>query len=181
MPRRSREEEEGALHHVFARGSRKAQVFHDPADRHVYLDLLSRTVDKHAWLCLAYCLMGNHVHLLVETPRTNLGLGMQYLHGRYGAYYSRRYALPGHVFHGPYGSKRVKDDAQLWTAVRYIARNPVEAGLCARPEEWVWGSHGRRPEWLAHARLLEFFAAAGGDAAARYDALVEASSEAICV
>jgi REP element-mobilizing transposase RayT len=152
-------------------------VFIDRPDRHVYLRLLEQTVARFEWRLLSYCLMRNHVHLLVETPRANLGLGMQWIHGQYGRHYVNRHKVPGHVFHRPYGSKRVKDEAQLWTAIRYIAQNPVDAGLCETAAGWEWSSHagvvGRTaPAWVARGRLLEYFEGLGGVPAERYAALV---------
>jgi putative transposase len=177
MPRRPREEEAGAVHHVWARGSRKAAVFLDDPDRWVYLRLLERTVLRFGWLCLSYCLMGNHSHLLIETPQPNLGEGMRWFHGSYGRHFVDRHSRPGHVFQRPFGSKRVMDDAQMWTTVRYIAQNPVEAGLCASPGEWAWSSHaavvdGANPAWVARERLLAYFDGLGGEPAARYADLV---------
>jgi REP element-mobilizing transposase RayT len=134
------------------------------------------------WRCLAYCLMDNHVHLLVETPAANLGLGMQRLHGKYGRDFNDRHGRSGHVFQGRFGSKRMIDDEQLWTTARYIARNPVEAGLCRDALEWEWSSHAgvlaaSAPGWLDVSRLLSYFGAAGGDAATRYSELVEGDPE----
>lgn len=99
--------------------------------------------------------MTNHVHLLVETPEPNLGVGMRRLHGDYGLRFNQRHGTVGHVFQGRYGSVRVKDDAQMVTAVRYIDRNPVKAGLGA---DWPWSSSAAMrgataPPWLAIDRL----------------------------
>ena len=84
------------------------------------------------------------------------------------------------LFQGRYNAVGVKDDAQLWTTVRYIVNNPVEAGLCDAPEAWPWSSHaavieGTAPRWLDAARLLAYVAAYGGDPATRYAALVKGS------
>jgi putative transposase len=177
MARRPREEEPGAVHHVWARGNRKELVFHDDVDRRLYLRLLAFAVAKYEWLCLSYCLMDNHVHLLVETPQANLGRGMQWIHGHYGAYFAKRIERPGHVFQKPFGSKRVKDESQLWTAIRYIAQNPVDAGLCETAATWEWSSHAAvvgaaAPAWVARERLLAYFEGLGGEPAERYAALV---------
>ena len=165
------------MHHVSARGNRKDSLFLDERDRRLYLRLLEHAVSRYEWLCLCYCLMGNHIHLLIETPRPNLGMGMQWMHGHYGAHLSRRLERPGHAFQGRYDAKRVKDDAQMWQTVQYVARNPVKAGLCAEPGEWEWSSHrgmvdGTTPAWVARGRLLEYFEGLGGVPAERYAALV---------
>ena len=108
---------------------------------------------------LSYCLMPNHVHLLLETPDPNLPVGMQILQGPYARRFNRRHRLVGHLFQGRYGAVRVKDDVHLWTAATYIARNPVEAGHCKEPWESSWTSvaprlverleaiAGTAPEW----------------------------------
>ncbi len=154
MPRRPREEEEGAIHHVYARGNNRAVLFVDDADRIAYLELIGRAVGHCGWLCLAYCLMGTHVHLLIKTPQPNLAAGMQRAHGRYAELFNVRHARVGHVFQGRYGAVRVRTDAQLHVVTQYIDRNPVEAGMTRSPTRWPWGSagaiaHGREPLWLA--------------------------------
>lgn len=177
MSRKPREELAGAIHHVYARGNAKDAIYLDDADRGEYLVILGKTVARQRWRCLAYCLMDNHVHLLIETPAPNLGAGMQWLHGRYAQAFNRRYGRSGHVFQGRFGGVRVKSDAQLLMVTRYIARNPVEAGLCAEPAEWLWSSHAtalgdRGPRWLDTTRLLAFFGASGGESRRRYAELV---------
>ena len=179
MPRKPREERPGAIHHVYARGNDRRVVFRDDADRWTYLTLLGRMTRRQRWLLLAYCLMDNHVHLLVETPEPNLGRGMQRLHGTYAQTHNERHGRCGHLFDGRYGAKPVKTDAQLWVVAAYIARNPVEAACCRRAEEWPWSSHaavlgGRSPAWLSVARLLEHFAGAGDRPRERYAAFVAA-------
>ncbi len=162
------------MHHVWARGNNKALLFHDDVDREGYLWLLGSVVVRHRWRCLSYCLMDNHMHLLVETPEPNLGDGMQRLHGDFGRGFNRRHARSGHVFQGRFGSKPVGSDEQLWTVAGYIAANPVEAGLCRSPEDWRWNSHacvvGRQavPGWLDVERLFERFEVWGGNPRARY-------------
>jgi hypothetical protein len=85
--------------------------------------------------------MANHYHLLVETPRANLDDAMQRLNGTYAMRFNRHYERTGHVFQGRYGTKLITDDDYALAVVRYIALNPVEAGVCARPEEWPWSSY----------------------------------------
>ena len=166
MPRPLRPEFSGAVHHVWARGNNRQLIFIDDEDRAVYVDKLARTVRWKRWRCLAYCLMPNHVHLLVETPEANLGAGMQWFHGSYAREFNDRHARVGHVFQGRFGNKIMLTDEQLWTAAAYVARNPVEAGLVERAEEWRWGSHaavvaGAAPDWLDVERLAGYFGGLG--------------------
>ena len=162
-----------------ARGVVKRPIYLDEQDRVRYLELLRETIRRFGWQCLSYCLMGNHVHLLIQTPEPNLGVGMQRLHGAYGASFNERHGYSGHVFQGRFKNERVSTDAQLLVAAAYVALNPVEAGLCARPGDWAWSAYaatvgGGAPWWLAAPQLLAYFAAYGGDGVERYAAFVEA-------
>jgi REP element-mobilizing transposase RayT len=169
----------GDIFHVYARGNRKADIFLDEIDCDTYVSRLGRAVSRHDWRCLSYCLMPNHVHLLIELTSENLPVGMHWLHGPYARIFNARHNESGHVFQGRYGAVRVTDDAQLATTVGYIAVNPAVARLVDRPEAWRWGSHRalagaeQLPSWLAAARLRELLAGAfGGDGASRYGELV---------
>jgi putative transposase len=168
MPRRLREEAAGAIFHVYARGNNKQAIFLDDRDRVEYLRLLAETVRQFGWRLMGYCLMDNHVHLLIETPEPNLGAGIQRLHGQYGIYFNERHGRVGHVFQGRFGAERIRSEAQLWAVAAYVVRNPVEAGLCPRPEDWPWSSHravldGTAPKWLDAARLIWHFSGVGGE------------------
>lgn len=175
MPRKPREEEAGALHHVCARGAKGELIYVDDVDRQGYLRLLGVVVDELEWRCLAYCLMGNHVHLLVETPHPNLGVGIHHLHGDFARRFNDRHDEKGHVFQGRYKAKRIRSDAQMWQTMRYVAQNPVEAGLCATPADYRWSSHAAVaglsdvvPAFLDAGRALWYFASAGGNPRTRY-------------
>ena len=168
MPRKLREEFPDAVHHAYARGVDRMEIYRDDADRARYLTLLGKVVERHGWRCLAFCLMRNHVHLLVKTPEADLGLGIQRLHGVYAQYFNRRHGRSGHLFQGRFGTKVMRTDAQLLLAARYIARNPVKAGLCREATEWRWSHHratlnGSHPGWLDAPLLLEYFGADGCD------------------
>jgi REP element-mobilizing transposase RayT len=143
MARLARGEVEAGIYHVYARGNRREAIFEDDTDHEKYLELLGRAVRRTKWRAMAYCLMGNHVHLLLETREPNLGAGMQWFHGCYAQAFNRRHCYVGRVFQERYQAKRIRDDSHLWTVVRYIARNPVEAGLCEEPDQWRWSSFRR--------------------------------------
>ncbi len=165
------------IHHVYARGNDRRAIFRTDADREDYLLLLGKVVERMRWQCLAYCLMDNHVHLLVEIAEANLAAGIQRLHGLYALSFNERHGGTGHVFEGRYGSVLQTSDEQLWHTISYIVRNPVEAGLCATAAEWAWSSHsaalrGAAPRWMDPARLFRCFEGAGGDARRRYAELV---------
>lgn len=154
------------------------RLYLDDRDRRTYLAMLGATVRRTAWGCLAYCLMGNHVHLVIETPEPNLAVGMQRLHGGYAQRLNARYKRRGHVFEGRYRAVPVTSDEQLWTTLRYVALNPVTAGLCARPEDYPWSSHaallnGCPPAFLDVQQCLSHFEGGRCPPLERYRRFVE--------
>jgi REP element-mobilizing transposase RayT len=178
MPRPLRTELAGGIHHVWSRGAVKQTIFINDDDRRRYLGGLEKVVKYTSWHCLAYCLMGNHMHLLIETPSPNLSRGMHRLHGPYAQAFNRRHAGSGHVFGKRFDSKVIESDVQLWVTAAYIALNPVRAGLARTPEMWPWSSHahvvaGKSPNWLASGRLLAHFGSLGGNPRERYLDYVE--------
>jgi putative transposase len=176
MARKPRQDSPG-IHHVYARGNDGQRIFRNHRDRTDYLAILGRVIERMHWHCLAYCLMDNHVHLLVETEAANLGRGIQRLHGLYAQTFNDRHQRTGHVFQGRFGSNPVASDAQLWATIAYLARNPVEAGLCESPDGWPWSSHGSvlrgtQPDWFEETRLLRCFEGVGGTPGVRYSELL---------
>jgi putative transposase len=142
VPRKSRREEPGAGHHAFPRGNNRVAIFLDDGDRQVFLVVLKGVVETYGWRLRAYCLMGNHVHLVVQTSLPNFGEGMQRLLSTYVQFFNRRYERSGHLFKRPFKSERIRDERQLAAAIEYVAANPVRAGLCATARDWRWSSHG---------------------------------------
>ena len=108
---------------------------------------------RTGWRILSYCLMGNHMHLLIETQEPNLGTGMHRLHGGYAQYFNRRHGFSGHLFQDRYDSVTIENDAQLWTAAAYIARNPVTAGLCRTATDGSLEQPRRRRRRMVRPRL----------------------------
>ncbi len=131
----------GAVYHVTSRGNARGMVFDDDSDRAKFLDVLSSVIEKYRWLCHAYCLMGNHYHLLLETPEANLSRGMRQLNGIYTQVFNRRHGRCGHLFQGRYKAILVDKDSYLLTLCRYIVLNPVAARMVATPEDWHWSSY----------------------------------------
>jgi putative transposase len=140
MARPHREQIAGGTFHVTSRGNRRQTIYHDDDDRRQFLVLRDRVVRLCGWRVLAYCLMTNHFHLLIETPAQNLSAGMHRLNSSYAKYFNERHSVDGHLFDRRFGSRLVETEEHLNDALRYIAFNPVEAGLCAHPQEWRWSS-----------------------------------------
>lgn len=165
MPRQLRLEFDGALYHLLSRGDRREAIFRDSDDRSRFLATLDATCHKTAWQVHAYCLMSNHFHLVLESPRPNLVSGMKWLLGTYTMRFNRRHRLSGHLFAGRYKSLLIDERSgdYLRTVCDYVHLNPARAGLIAEEEplqSYRWSSYpaylrpSRRPAWLRCDRLL---------------------------
>jgi REP element-mobilizing transposase RayT len=167
MARPLRLEFPGALYHVMSRGNEKSLIFREDRDRHTFLAILASVIRSERWLLHSFCLLGNHYHLLLETPLGRLSHGMHGLNGRYSQDFNRRYERSGHLFEGRFKALIVEKQTHLLELHRYIVLNPVRAGLTERPEDWIWSSYratcGRAavPPWLETRWTLTQFA---GDA-----------------
>src|SRR2546423_1383702 len=129
MPRKLRLECESPIYHVMNRGDRREPVFLDDEDRLLCLETLAEACRKTDWQIHAYCLMDNHFHLVVETPRANLVAGMKWLLGTYTMGFNRRHRLSGHVFAGRYKALLIdeSDPTYLRTVCDYVHLNPAPA------------------------------------------------------
>ncbi len=166
MPRKLRVEYEGAIYHVMNRGDRREPIFLTNKDRELFLGTLEETCQKTGWEVHAYCLMNNHFHLVVETPRANLVAGMRWFLGTYTARFNRRHKYFGHLFSGRYKSLIVDGSGSgyLKTVCDYVHLNPVRARLLSRQQrlaEYPWSSWPEylkapvgRPKWLRVDRLM---------------------------
>jgi len=130
----------GFPHHVTQCGNRRADIFETDADREAYLRFLKKYCDKRGLSVWAYCLMTNHVHLVV-VPQTEASLGqaLRDAHTVYAMYFNSRTQLSGHVWQGRFYSCPL-DESHLWAAVRYVELNPVRAGIVERAEDYSWSS-----------------------------------------
>lgn len=154
MSRPLRIEYPGAWHHVMNHGSRGALVFASPDDGAGFLQLLEDAVRMFGVECHAYCLLPDHYHLLLRTPREGLSRVMRHVNGVYTQRFNQAHRSDGPLFRGRYRAVLVDPDSYLLQVSRYIHRAPVEAGLAARPEAYRWSSYRcytgarSRPAWL---------------------------------
>ena len=166
MARKLRVEYPGAIYHVMNRGDRREEIFKDDKDRERFLETLGEVCLKTGWQVHALCLMGNHFHLVVETPQGNLVAGMKWFLGTYTSRFNRRHKLFGHLFSGRYKALLVDGSGHgyLKTVCDYVHLNPARAKLL-KPEErlrgYRWSSWpeylkapGQRWAWLRADRLL---------------------------
>jgi REP-associated tyrosine transposase len=179
VPRAPRILVSGGIYHVTTTACGERLLFRDNVDREIFEMQLAAVVNKHSWACGSMCLMGTHYHVLVVTPEGDLDAGMHSLNGRYAQTFNQRHGTRGHVFQSRYQCRFIQTDGHLLEVTRYIAMNPVRAGLCRRPGDWRWSSYretiaGRQHrDYLSPAVVLDLF---GGDpdlARARFQAFVE--------
>ncbi len=114
--------------------------YRDAVDRIDWIRRLVRTLDAYGWVCVAFCQLDTHVHLLVEIPNDSLPLGMKHLNAEYSRDFNARHGRVGQFVRGRYGSRRIVDGRDLTGSYAYVVLNPVAAHLVVNPEDWRWSS-----------------------------------------
>jgi putative transposase len=174
MARPLRVEFAGAIYHITSRGNGRQPIFLDRPDWAGFLDILSSAIARFGWICHGYCLMENHYHLVMETPRGNLSRGMRHLNGVYTQFFNRRHKNVGHLLQGRYKAVLVERESHLLSLCRYVVLNPVRAGLVRLPGEWKWSSYRatvgqvKRPPYLAVDWVLAQFGRNRAEAVGKY-------------
>ena len=145
------------------RGRRGEKIFENMEDYWSFVDLLEELSEVFNVKVAAYCLMSNHYHLLVQTPGGNLSRSMRHLNGVYTQRYNRRHGYDGQLFRGRYRSIVVESDSYALELVRYIHRNPLEAGIVDTLQKYPWSSHkpylshAKKWKWLHKDYILKLF------------------------
>lgn len=140
MPRTARQLSKTGIYHIIVRGINRQPIFYDEEDYQRYLNTIGRTLDKQDVFILGYCLMSNHVHLLIQDSNNVIATVMKSIGTSYAYWYNHKYERSGHVFQDRYKSENVEDDAYLMTVIRYIHQNPVKAGIIPEAESYKWSS-----------------------------------------
>ena len=141
VPRSPRDLAPG-IQHVGISAAGGALYFQDDLDRAIWLRLFVTTVSRYRWRCLAVCLLSTHWHAILEIPDDSLALGMHRLVGVYSRRFNARHTRAGYLVRGRYWSRRKESPDAVLVAFRYLARNPLSAGLVDRAEDWRWSSYG---------------------------------------
>ena len=181
MSRRRRTPCRGGIYHVVQRGNRRQAIYETDQDRRLFLEMLADTLPRFGFRYHGYCLMGNHYHLMVETPNANLGKGMHWLNGVYAARFNATHDVDGHLFQDRYWASPVAGAKAVVEVARYIAANPLRAGLCDRAELWPWSTYPMalgitpRPSHVTLDLIMALFDAHLGvdEARVRFRQLVE--------
>src|SRR5206468_7763687 len=126
------------IYHVITRGVARTPIFRDDADRVLFLRLLEVAGRGTGWDVHALCLMGNHYHLVVETGLDRLSTAMHRVNGPYAENFNARYDRSGHLFGDRFAARVIEDEGHLAATCRYVAANPVRAGLCDTAADWPW-------------------------------------------
>ena len=165
MARSKRIQIPGLIRHVMARGNGRMSIFLDDVDYRQFVYLLGDVVESLEIECLNYCVMPNHYHATLRPTLPNLSEGVRLINSRYAQWWNRRHERVGHVFQGRFKDQIVQQEGYLLSLCRYIALNPVRAGLVESPANWEWSSYaattGLRPSpsFLAVDSLLHQFGA----------------------
>lgn len=165
MARALRIEYAGARYHIMCRGNHGQRIFKSQSDADLFIKTLGEACIRNQVVVHAWCLMGNHYHLLLETPQSNLVSAMKWFQGTFTQRYNARHKLWGHLFQGRYKAKVIDDDdgAYFRAVGDYIHLNPADAGLVKQGHlsEWPWSSYrlylsapSKRPEWLKVEPML---------------------------
>ncbi|MDD5089599.1 MAG: transposase [Candidatus Wallbacteria bacterium] len=180
MGRELRIEFDHAFYHVISRGNTRSRIFKKDSDRIKFLEYLQQIHKKFKVVIHAYCLMGNHYHLLMETPKGNLSKVMHTLNTSYTNYYNYRNGRTGHLFSGRYKAILVEKNSYAQILSAYIHLNPVEAKLVEEPEAYEWSSYKYYsnesmvlPDFMETGFILGYFGKCRKKAILRYVKYVE--------
>jgi putative transposase len=179
VSRRLRVEYPGAFYYVTSRGNERRTVFQSNRDREKYLSYLDSAHERYGAVIHVYCLMGNHYHLLLETPRGNLSKILHYINGAYTTCFNIKGSRSGHLFQGRYKGILVDKDRYCKEVSRYVHFNPVRTGMVKTPLEYPWSSYryfvgrDKKPKWSTTEFVLGDFGGEGGRGFKRYREYVE--------
>lgn len=161
MPRNHRKCHKNAWLHIMNKGSNHQNIFLTDDQRYYFLYLLKIAVQRYGAEIHAYCLMSNHYHILIKTPRANISEIMQYIDGNYAAIFNIREKRKGPVFISRYKSIIINSKKYLLDLCRYIHRNPVKANLVQAPQDYPWSScqfyfsSKKCPSWLSTKKIFK--------------------------
>ena len=141
MPRKARKESRTDIYHVMLRGINQQIIFEDEEDFQMFLSTLKECKRISGFDLYAYCLMTNHVHLLLKVGKEPLAMIFRRLGSRYVYWYNRKYQRTGHLFQDRYRSEPIENEAYFLTALRYIIQNPMKAGMEESPGTYPWSSY----------------------------------------
>jgi len=141
VPRQARIKGEFSIYHIIQRGNEKKNLFLSSEDNAKFVEILGRMKIKYKFFLYAFCLMGNHVHLLIDDNGNDISKIIKSVNVSYAQYFNRKYQRCGHLFQDRFWSELVKDERYFLQVSRYIHNNPVRAGVAKEPAEYCWSSY----------------------------------------
>lgn len=141
MVRTAREKSESGIYHAMIRGINKQIIFQDDEDRMRFISTIKQFKDKNIYKVYAYCLMDNHVHILLKEDEHDISSAMRRISASYVLWYNKKYERYGHLFQDRFKSEPVNSEVYLLTVLRYIHRNPIKAGIVSQLEDYKWSSY----------------------------------------
>jgi len=173
----------GAFYHVTSRGNERKAIFRNDRDRQKFLSYLESAHERYGAVIHVYCLLENHYHLLLETPRGNISQVLHHLNGAYTTYYNVKRRRSGHLFQGRYRALLVEMESYCQELSRYIHLNPVRAALVEAPEDHPWSSYRayiglkRKPSWVETSLILGYFSSNEAVAQRNYRGFVKEGAQ----
>jgi len=141
MPRVARKMSVSGIHHIMIRGINQQDIFHDDEDREKFIDILKKTKQISQFALYGYCLMDNHVHLLLKERTENLSKIMKRIGIAYVYWYNKKYERSGHLFQDRFKSQNIEEDRNFLSVLRYIHQNPLKAQIVLDMREYLWSSY----------------------------------------
>lgn len=188
MPRIAREKSNSGIYHIILRGTNRQEIFHDDEDCLRFLETMYKYKKQTGLKIYGWCLMGNHIHLLLGEGNEEISVTMKRIGVSYARYYNSKYDTVGHLFQDRFRSEGVDCEAYLMTVIRYIHQNPVKAGLVKKPDDWQWssctsyyGGEDHTPVLLDNELLLSIFSEEKRIAMDLFKEFNQASNEEQCL
>jgi len=177
MGRKPRTISEGALYHIVQRGNNRNYVYENITDKNCFLRLLVESKEVGNYRILYYVLMDNHYHLILESGEVPYWKGLQWLNTTYSKYYNKKYNRSGGIYEGRYSAWEIGDTRHYYQLLKYIAENPVKAGIVKKPRDYRWSAHldiiASRNQIVDVTRTLSYFPGPSSKAKAEYVDLIE--------
>ncbi|HEX3029848.1 MAG TPA: transposase [Clostridia bacterium] len=184
MPRTPRDRSKSGIYHIIMRGINRQSIFEDDEDSVKFLHTLQKYKDVCGYKLYAYCLMGNHLHLLLMEGNEPLEQVMRRVCGSYVLWYNRKYDRVGYLFQDRYKSEPVEDDTYFLTVLRYILQNPIKAGLVTSIDEYMWSNYN---EYIERTKMsdidfvLEIFSKNRDNAVKSFIDYISKPNEDVCL
>lgn len=184
MPRNARKKSDSGIYHVILRGINKQVIFEDDEDHFFFLDKLANCQLKSSFELYAYCLMSNHIHLLLKEGHEELGITFRRIGSSFVPWYNWKYQRVGHLFQDRFKSEAVEDDSYFLTVLRYIHQNPLKAGVVKKIQEYPWTSYreySHKPVICNTEFALNFFSPDRDEAKKLWIKFIQAQNDDTCM